>query len=131
MNLRQYLVIMATGTAVALSAWAIVVMAIDPMTAGNLAFFIFYVTLGSGLVGLLTILGTVVRARKIGEEGVGMAVARSFRQAIFFAGLVILSLYLMGVGAFSTPVLFLLIGIFGLIEFLFLFLQERRAEHEG
>lgn len=127
MNLRQYLSILAIGTAVALSAWCIVVIAIDPVTAGPLAFLIFYVTLGSGLVGLLTILGTIVRARRIEEHGLSLAVARSFRQAIFLSSLVIVSLYLMGAGLFSTPILFLLIGILGLIEFVFLFLSERKA----
>ncbi len=131
MNLRQYLSILAIGTAVALSAWCIVVMAIDPMTAGGLAFLIFYITLGSGLVGLLTILGTVVRARNHDEQGLGTAVARSFRQSIFLSTLVVGSLYLMGSGMFSTPILFLLIGIFGLIEFLFLFHQDRQTPREG
>jgi hypothetical protein len=131
MNLRQYLSIMAIGTAAALSAWCIVVMAIDPVSAGGLAFLVFYVTLLSGLSGLLTILGTIVRARKETENGLALAVARSFRQSLFLSLLVVLSLYLMGLGLFSTPILFLLIGLFGLIEFFFLFRGDKRSGNEG
>jgi hypothetical protein len=126
MNLRQYLSIMAIGTAVALSAWCIVVIAIDPITAGGLAFGVFYITLWSAAVGLITILGTLVRARKNTEEDVTVPVVRSFRQAVLLSSLIIVTLYLMGAGMFSTPVLFLLIGILGLIEFGFLFAQDRK-----
>ena len=131
MNLRQYLSIMAIGTAVSLSAWCIVVIAIDPLTAGSLAFAVFYITLWSGAVGLLTILGTLVRARKEGEGDVSVAVIRSFRQALLLSSLVIISLYLMGVGLLSAPILFLLIGGLGLIEFFFLFWGDRKHSREG
>lgn len=131
MNLRQYLSIMAIGTAVSLSAWCIIVMAIDPLTAGGLAYLVFYVTLGAGLAGLLTIFGTALRAKKHGEEHLGLSVARSFRQAVFLSLLLILSLYLMGNGMFSTPVLVLLIGVLGFVEFLFLFFEDRKRTGEG
>ncbi len=131
MNLRQYLSIMAIGTAVSLSAWCIVVIAIDPRTAGGLPFAVFYFTLAGGLAGLLTILGTVIRARKHGEEQLSMAVARSFRQAVLLSLLVILSLYLMGMSLFSLPVLLVVIGGLGFIEFLFLYLGERQIVNEG
>ncbi|MFA5945427.1 MAG: hypothetical protein WC802_00755 [Patescibacteria group bacterium] len=127
MNLRQYLLILALGTAVALGAWAIVLMAIDPATAGGLSLLIFYVTLGSGLVGLFTIVGTVLRARKFKDSGIGIAVTRSLRQGTLLSILLIASLILLSTGRFSTPLLFLMVGISALIEFFFLFFQERHA----
>jgi hypothetical protein len=127
MNLRQYITVLALGTAVALCAWAIIVIAIDPLTAGPLALLVFFVTLGSGLIGLLTILGTVMRSTRFPEAGAGLAVIRSFRQAILLTALILMSLILMVKGAFSTPLLFVMIGVLGLVEFFFLIVQDRRA----
>ena len=131
MNLRQYLLILALGTAVALGAWAIVLMAIDPVTAGGLSLLIFYVTLGSGLVGLFTIVGTVLRARKFKDSGLGLAVTRSLRQGTLLSILLIVSLILLSTGRISTPLLFLMVGISALIEFFFLFFQERHSASEA
>jgi hypothetical protein len=127
MNLRQYITVLALGTMVALCAWAIIVIAIDPLTAGPLALLVFFVTLGSGLVGLLTILGTVMRSTRFPEAGAGLAVIRSFRQAILLTALILTSLVLMAKGVFSTPLLFVMIGALGLVEFFFLIVQDRHA----
>lgn len=131
MNLRQYLSILAIGTAVSLSAWCIVVLAIDPTTAGSLAFLVFYISLGAGLSGLFTIFGTMVRVMRHGEEHLSMAVARSFRQAGLLAALLIISLYLMANGLFSISVLLLVIGVLGFIEFIFLLLEDHKRTGEG
>ena len=127
MNLRQYITILALGTAVALSAWAIIVMSIDPFTAGALALVVFYVTLGSGLAGLLTIIGTVLRASRFPEAGAGVAVIRSLRQGVLLSALIILSLVAMSMKLFSTPLLLVMIGILALIEFFFLVFLDRRT----
>lgn len=127
MNLRQYITILALGTFVALAAWGVTLTSIDPFTAGPLALVIFYVTLGSGLVGLLTIIGTVLRASRFPEAGASVAVIRSFRQGVFLSGLILVSLVLMSLGMFSTPVLLVMIGILALLEFFFLIFQDRRT----
>lgn len=127
MNLRQYITILALGTAVALSAWAITIMAIDPFTAGTPALIVFYVTLGTGLAGLLTIIGTVMRASRFPEAGAGVAVIRSFRQGVLLSALILVSLVLKSMGLFSSPVLLVLIGILALVEFFFLIFQDRRT----
>ncbi len=127
MNLRQYIVILALGTAIALSAWVVTLLSIDPFTAGPLALIIFYVTLGSGLVGLLTIIGTVMRSGRFPEAGASLAVIRSFRQGVFFGALILLSLILMSIGLFSTPVLMVLIALLALLEFFFIIFQDRKT----
>lgn len=131
MNLRQYLSIMGFGTAVALVSWVIVLTAIDPFTAGNLAFFVFYVTLGSGIAGLFTIIGTLLRVARMGEDHLGLAVTRSLRQGVLLSLLLTGSLGLMGAGYFGTPVLILAIGALGALEFLFLYLEDRSQPSEG
>ncbi|MFA5946787.1 MAG: hypothetical protein WC813_02070 [Patescibacteria group bacterium] len=130
MNLRQYIAILALGTTVSLVAWVIILQAMDPFTAGPLALAIFYITLGSGLAGLLTIIGTVLRASRFPEAGAGVAVIRSFRQSVLLSVLIIVSLVFMSLEMFSSPVLLVLIGLLALIEFFFLIFQDRRSfEH--
>ncbi len=124
MNLRQYLTVLTLGTTVALCAWFIVLLAIDPVHAGSLAFLAFYVTMMSGLAGLLTIIGTVIRARKYTEDDIGLAVARSLRQAILLTLLVTGCLIMLANGYFSTATAFLLILLIAVIEFLFLSLNR-------
>jgi hypothetical protein len=127
MNLRQYIAILALGTTISLVAWVIILEAIDPFTAGPLALGIFYVTLGSGLAGLLTIVGTVLRASRFPEAGAGVAVIRSFRQSVLLSMLIIVSLVLMSLKMFSSPILLIMIGVLALVEFIFLIFQDRRS----
>lgn len=128
MNLRQYLIVLTLGAAVALSAWFIVLLAIDPVHAGALGFVVFYVTMMAGLAGLLTIIGTVIRARRYSEEQVGTAVARSLRQGLLLTVLVVGSLIMLAKGFFSTTSAFLLILLVAVIEFLFLSLNRSERQ---
>lgn len=128
MNLRQYLIVMSLGTAVALSAWCVVVIAINPLTSGALALVAFYATLFLGLVGLFTILGTTVRASRSASDDVSPIVTRSLRQALFLTVLVIGSLYLMTQGLFSTLTLFIAVAALGFLEFFFLVSQREEVD---
>ncbi len=118
MSLRQYVVMLALGTAISISAWCIVMISIDPSTAGVFAFFVFYLTLGAGIAGLFTIGGTMIRARKYAEEEVHAAVARSFRQGVMLSLLFLTCLFLLSRNLFSLGTMVLLIVLVGLIEFL-------------
>ena len=120
MNLRQYLTVLTIGTAIALSAWCIVVIAIDPVSAGAFGFAAFYVSMMSALAGILTIVGTVARARRYPEDRVGQAVARSFRQAVLLTGLVAGCLTLLSRGLFSIPTALIIMALVAFVEFLFL-----------
>ena len=120
MNLRQYLIAMSMGTAVAVSAWCVVLIAMNPLTSGPLALAAFYVTLSLGLAGAFSIIGTMVRAYRFPEREVGSIVNRSLRQAVFLTILLIGSLYLMTQGLFSTLTLFIAVVALGFLEFFFL-----------
>lgn len=128
MTLRQYLVVLALGTAMSISSWCIIMLAIDPVTAGGLAFFVFYVTLGAGIAGIFTILGTLVRAWRFPHDPIDRAVARSVRQGVLISGLVLAALSLLVQGLFSFGTMMLLVVLFGLVEFLFLSLSGERKE---
>lgn len=128
MNLRQYLIAMSIGTASALSSWCVVLMAINPLTSGALALVAFYVTLAFGLVGLLTILGTLVRAWRFPMREIAGTVHRSLRQAIFLTILTVGSLYLMTQGLLSTLTLFIAVVALGFLEFFFLISSHEDEE---
>lgn len=120
MTLRQYLLALSFGTASAIAAAAIVIFAIDPVTAGNVAFATLYITLGAACVGLVTIVGTLWRVRKNNSEDVGDAVARSLRQGVFLAFLALVALYLSAHGYLTIWTALLLVAFITLVEFFFL-----------
>ncbi len=124
MSLRQYLIALALGTAISISSWCIVMISIDPATAGSLAFFVFYLTLGAGIAGIFTIGGTIIRARKYTDDDIHSAVARSFRQGIMLSGLFLGCLYLLSRDLFSFGTMMLMIVLIGLVEFLMLSIRK-------
>ncbi len=124
MSLRQYLIALALGTAISISAWCIIMISIDPATAGGLAFFVFYLTLGAGIAGIFTIGGTMIRARKYTEDNIHSAVARSFRQGVLLSGLLLVCLYLLSRDLFSSGTMLLLVVLAGLVEFLMLSIRK-------
>ncbi len=131
MNLRQYLIVMSIGTAVALSAWCVVLIAMNPLTSGVLALAAFYLTLSLGLAGLFTILGTLVRTYRFPHREVGSIVNRSLRQAVFLTILLIGCLYLMTQGLLSTLTLFVAVLALGFLEFFFLISSQDEVDSQS
>lgn len=119
MSLRQYLIVLALGTAMSLSSWSIVMIAIDPLTAGHLAFFVFYLTLGAGVAGIATIIGTLIRVMYRPDALIDHIVARSLRQGVLLSVLFIACLVLLANGLFSLGTMLLFIGIVVGIELVF------------
>jgi hypothetical protein len=128
MNLRQYLIVMSIGTAVAISAWCVVLMAMNPLTSGAVAAVAFYVTLTLGLIGLFSILGTAVRTYRFPHRDIGGIVNRSLRQAVFLTILLVGALYLMTEGLLTTLTLFIAVLALGFLEFFFLVSSKDDAE---
>jgi len=130
MNLRQYLIVMSIGTAVAISTWCVVLIAMNPLTSGAIALVAFYVTLTMGLSGLFTILGTMIRTYRFPDREIGGIVNRSLRQAVFLTILLVGSLYLMTQGLFSTLTLFIAVLALGFLEFFFLISSKDEISSE-
>lgn len=118
MNLRQYLALFSFGTLIAATSFIMVLYFVDPFATGLIGAIIFYITLLCALIGLFTTLGTAIRAKRNSEEGIETHISRSLRQAILFTALIISSLILQSIGKLTTFSVFLLIAIFGLLEFL-------------
>ena len=128
MTLQQYLVVLALGTAMSISSWCIVMLAIDPITAGILAYGIFYLTLGAGIAGMCTMAGTLIRTWKFPEKPIDHAVARSLRQGIVLSVLCIASLILLSEELFSIGTMFILVILAALVEALFLSISSETRE---
>ncbi len=128
MTLRQYLVVLALGTAMSISSWCIILIAIDPATAGMLAYAVFYLTLGAGVAGLCTMSATLFRSWKYPDRSIDHAVARSLRQGIVLAALFITCLVLLSQSLFSFGTMVTLIALAALVETLFLSISAKRRE---
>lgn len=126
MTLRDYLIALSVGTLAALAAAGIVIFAIDPVSAGGLAFLALYVTIGSAGIGLFSLIGTLVRMLRNPQADVGMVVARSLRQGIFFSVLLVVALSLSSHNMLTVWTVLLLVILVTLVEFFFLI--GRRAE---
>lgn len=126
MTLRDYLIALSMGTIAALTAAGIVIVAIDPVSAGSLAFLALYVTLGSGCIGLFSLAGTLVRMLRNPHADVGMVVARSLRQGIFFSVLVVVSLSLSSQNMLTVWTVLLLVILVTLVEFFFLIGRQEK-----
>ncbi len=93
MSFKQYLLFMSIGTLAAISAWLVVLFLIDPTSSGVVPKAAFFATLFVALVGLLTMIGTVLRVLVIHKsELVSREVHRAFRQALFFSLIILAAL---------------------------------------
>ena len=89
MTFKDYLVVMALTTVAAWIAWIVVLVGIDPSSAGTLAYVFFYSTLAIALVGTLSTSGAAIRVWARREELVPRHVSRSLRQAVLVSALVL------------------------------------------
>lgn len=119
MSFRDYLLLMGGGTVASWIAWAVVLFGVDPVRSGGIGFLLFYLTLALALIGTFSVSGTAVRVWRHKNELVSRQVARSLRQAILFAVIILGSLMLMGAGLFRWWTAGLLILALALVELAF------------
>lgn len=128
MTLRQYLVIMSVATILCWIAWGIVLINVDPNQAPAIGFAFFYLSLFLAFVGTFSIIFFIWHhffSKK--DYPMFRYVQKSFRQAIFAAGLLVFILFLRGAGLIRLWNLLPLIGFFII---LFLFNKTVRSTQE-
>ncbi len=131
MSLREYLLILLSGTCAASIGWFVVLMSINPYTAGVFGFVAFYLTLFLAVLGCTAMIGTLVRARKVeshDEAGILRVLVRSLRQGALLGAIVVGGCIALASRVFS-PVWF--VGGFfmiGFLEFVLLMWEERHVE---
>ncbi|MBU1118388.1 hypothetical protein KKH43_00730 [Patescibacteria group bacterium] len=94
MTLKRYLLGIAISTLFCVAAFFLVLVYIDPADTGIVGFVCFYLSLFFSFVGLFTLIGFYLRIWFSGNEIIFAHVAPSFRQAIFFAIIIVGSLML-------------------------------------
>lgn len=89
---------MILGSILCWAAWWIVVINIDPSQDTGLGFSFFYISLFLALLGTISIFAFIIR-KLFSKEQLPMFryVQKSFRDSIFFSGLIIVLLYLQGI----------------------------------
>lgn len=131
MSLREYLLILLTGTCAASIGWFVVLVSINPFTAGMFGFFAFYLTLFFTVMGLMATLGTLIRSRKVeshDEAGILRVLVRSLRQGGLL-GLIVVGGCLALASRLFSPAWFLLaFFVIGIVEFALLMWEERHVE---
>ncbi len=96
MTLKQYLLLMATGTIMCWIAWLFILFNISPEQAGLVGFAFFYTSLFLGTVGIFSVIGLLLKKRKTDkDEMIFRQVKRTFKQGILFGAFIILSLILL------------------------------------
>lgn len=121
MTFKQYLTLMLLGTAGALLAWLIVILAIDPVSTGAPTKIAFYLTFFIACVGVLSIGGVLVRIMIVHREAVvSREVAHAFRQGILFSSVILLALIMASIDYLRWWTMGLVILLFAGIELFFL-----------
>lgn len=127
MTFRMYLFLMSFSTVIAWIAWVIVIQNVNPNETGVLGFGLFYITLITGLVGVLSLCGIVYRVLILRRHAVLIREVKvSFRHALLLSAVAVSSLALAAHDLLRWWVLLVLIGIVSLIEYVALLVQHAR-----
>jgi len=125
MSVRQYILFLASGTAIAVCAWFIVLISINPVTAGAFGFLSFHITLFVALIGVFATLATLIRVRRKKHPSVESMIKVSLRQGLFLSILVEGALILLSKGYLTTISLLIFILVISILEFLFLSVESK------
>lgn len=121
MTFKQYLLLMGIGTAAAVTAWFIVLNAIDPVSSGFPAKLAFFLTFFIASVGIFSFFGALIRVLIIHRQGVvSREVARAFRQGLFFSSILLVCLMMASLNYLRWWTMILVIFLFSGIELFFL-----------
>jgi hypothetical protein len=120
MSLKYYLIIMSVATLVCWVAWLMVLYYINPTEAGVVGFLIFYSSFALAVLGTFSLLGFFGRVWFSKEQIIFRHLGVAFRQAVWFAILLAVSLILQSQGLLTWWNGLLLITFLTIVEFMFL-----------
>jgi hypothetical protein len=120
MSLRSYIFLMLLATIACFLAFFAVIYFFDPFVGGLWVLLFFYLSLFLALLGTFSILGLFVRLIFTREKLVLKKVLISFRQAVWFSLLVVISLHLKSIDLLAWKNIILLILAFTLLELFFM-----------
>ncbi len=120
MTLSRYLILMIVATLVCCVAFFIVIYSVNPFNTVFLGFVLFYTSLFFSITGLASIVGFVSRYFLNKNQFITQQVIISFRQAVWFGILIIVSLFLQSQELVAWWNLLILLIILIVLEMMFL-----------
>jgi hypothetical protein len=127
MRLRDFLILMGSASLIAWGAWIFVLFSIDPTRAGYLGLLFFYLTFSLSIVGTVTVIGTILRAKTQKEIPVFRHVIKSFRHSIWFAVLLSICLILLANQLFVWWMVMLIVLLLAVIELIIISSQIKKV----
>ncbi|HDQ23003.1 MAG TPA: hypothetical protein ENN28_03475 [Candidatus Uhrbacteria bacterium] len=128
MSLRNYIILMVLATAACSLSFFAVIYFFDPFESGFRALFFFYTSLFLALIGTFSILGLFLRLIFTKDNLVFKKVIVSFRQSIWFAFLIIISLHMLSSQLLGWKNLIILVFAFTLIELFFISYKPKKKQ---
>lgn len=127
MGFRSFLALMATASILAWIAWGFVLTRINPLEAGLLGLFLFYLTLFAGCIGIFFFVGLGYRYWIHREQAfLPREVQVAFRQAILISFVGILGLALSAAEKWSWGIFLFLVLLACGVEYAFMMVQSTR-----
>lgn len=120
MNLKQYIFFLLVGSIISWCSWILIIIKINPYSAGIVSFSIFYAALFLSILGTVSVLATIIRNRTSGLLTVEHIIYLSLRQGTLIAILILVALYLSHIGYLSWWMILILLFCLGIIEYIFL-----------
>jgi len=125
MTLGKYLFLMTMATLLCWGALALVVFFVDPEQSGTVGILIFYLAAFFAIIGTASIFGFLVRYFFKPRDFAFVQVKNSFRQAIWFAILVVIVLFLQSKGLIAWWNLILLVLALAVLEMFWMSLSKQ------
>ncbi len=127
MSFRAYLILMACITLLVWAVWGMIVFNVNPLEAGTSGLVLFFVTLGTALIGSLSLLGILFRVFILKRQSVmAREVKIAFRHAVLLSTIAVVALSLSARELLHWWILIVLIACACVIEYLALTFQSSR-----
>lgn len=120
MTLKSYLNAMAVATSVAFMGWGLVLMYIDPGSAGYMGMVLFYTTLFLGMMGFFTLISFSLKRWISNNEIIFSYIAGSFRQGFWLAVIIVGLLMMQGARILNWWDALLFVASISLLELYFI-----------
>lgn len=130
MTLKKYLFLMTMATLMCWGALVLVLVFVNPYTAGIVGLVFFYVALFLGLLGIFSIIGFIFRFLFKRNEFAYNQVKTAFRQGMMFAFLLTAMFILQGARLLVWWNIILLIILLAGIEYVFI-IREQGIKKSG
>jgi len=124
MTLSKYLILMTIATLLCCASFFIILNSVNPFQTNILGFIFFYLSLFFSSIGVLSLLGFLIRHLFNKNQFITSRVVVSFRQSIWFAILIVVGLYLQSQKLAAWWNLLILLVLLLVLEFYFVYREE-------